>query len=83
MSTTATAPVTNTYFYVLVLKIQTGGHAMNYALVESRGPVDIPAGTRQSEAFEQVRTQLLDNARKQGMSGNATTELWSLTPETL
>lgn len=71
------------YFYVLVLKIQTGGHSMNHAIVESRGPIDVPVGGRVTQVFEEIRTRMLEQAHEQGMGGNATTEFWSLTPDAL
>lgn len=83
---TTTAPTTNSndlrkFAYVLALKFSLGGP--NYAECESRGTVDLQPGTSRHQVFEQIRSNMVDDARVQGLTGGATTVFWSLEPDTL
>lgn len=70
-----------TFAYVLALKFSLGGP--NYAELESRGTVDLQPSTSRHQVFEQIRSNMVDNARSQGITGGATTVFWSLEPDTL
>ena len=72
---------TTAYAYVLVLKIAMGGS--DHILIERNGTFDVPHGTTRYDLFTHLRTAMLDEARGRGLPGYATTEFWSLEPNTL
>lgn len=83
---TATAPAVTsdkltTFAYVLALKFWLGGP--DYVESEARGTLDLQPGASRHQVFEQIRSDMVDDARSQGITGGATTVFWSLEPDTL
>lgn len=84
MATTASAATSDKlvkFSFVLALKFPLSG--TGYAEYESRGTVDIQPGTSRHQVFEQVRSNLVNKARSQGLTDDATTVFWTLEPDTL
>ena len=72
---------TTRYAYVLALKFPLGGPS--YAETESKGTLDLAPGSSRHQVFEQIRSTLIESARKQGLPDGAITTFWYLEPDTL
>ncbi|MFC9090321.1 hypothetical protein [Nocardiopsis dassonvillei] len=81
--TTQASPATQQirFAYVLTLQFPMGG--MNHAVLESSGTVDLPSGAGRNAVFQQIRQNMIDSGRKQGVHGTPTTIFFSLERDSL
>ncbi|CAL9625569.1 hypothetical protein SUDANB121_05970 (plasmid) [Nocardiopsis dassonvillei] len=79
----APAPKTVKCFFVLTLQFSLGG--MSHFIAENSGDIEVPEGFSRTEAFRQLRQNMIDAARQQGHTiyGEPTTVFFSLERDAL